>query len=114
MEIQDFTITRGDTWERTMHFYDEDGCIDISGWTVFFTCKEKVTDVDASAKISKTITVHSDPTRGESIILLTSTDTNLTPGSYIYDIQIKSESGSVLTIVTGNITIQYDVTQRTS
>ena len=60
-------IKRGDTKTYTLYFVDEDEApIDITGWTVFFTAKNKPSDNDASAVISKTITSHSNPTAGET------------------------------------------------
>jgi len=115
MNTQNFTITRGDTWERVIYFKDDDEvAIDITGWTIFFTVKEKVSDEDASAKISKTITTHTDPTNGESKITLTYTDTALTCKNYIYDLQVKTDEGEIKTLLEGVITIKQDITIRTS
>ena len=76
--------------------------------------KEKVSDEDASAKISKTITTHTDPTNGESKITLTYTDTALTCKNYIYDLQVKTDEGEIKTLLEGVITIKQDITIRTS
>ena len=115
MQQVNLEIKRGDSKSYTLTFKDDDGAlIDITDWTIFFTAKETVTDTDANAKISKDITSHTDPTNGETQIQLNSTDTNLTPGNYIYDIQIKKDTGEINTIVEGTLTITKDVTQRTS
>jgi len=109
------SIKRGDTWSRTIYFEDEDGvAIDITGWTVFFTVKAKADDLDAAAVISKTITVFTDPTNGEAGISLTSTDTNQTIGSYLFDIQVKTNLAEIITVLEGILTITKDITIRTS
>jgi hypothetical protein len=72
-----------------------------------------MTDSDDNAKIKKTITTHTNPTEGETEIILSTTDTNLS-GSYVYDLQIKTATGSVLTMINGTISFIEDVTQRTS
>lgn len=113
MNIHDFEIVQKDTLTIPLEFYTDSGRVDISAWTVFFTCKEKISDLDAAAKISKTITVHTDPTNGETEILLTSSDTNIAVGNYIYDVEIVY-SGEVKTILTGTITILSDITIRIS
>jgi len=114
IEQVSLSIKRGDTKRYTVYFRDEAGSlVDITGWTVFFTVKENITDTDPNAKISKTITDHSDPTNGESTIELTSVDTNL-DGNYLFDIQIKRASGDINTILEGMIVFTKDVTQRTS
>lgn len=108
-------IKRGDTWSRTMYFQDANGSpIDITGWTIFFTVKAKADDLDAAAVISKTITVFSDPTSGEAEISLTSTDTNQAIGSFLFDIQIKTNLGEIITVLEGIIDITKDITIRTS
>jgi hypothetical protein len=107
-------IKRGDTWSRTIYFTNDDNVpIDITGWTIFFTVKAKADDLDAAAIISKTITSFSNPTAGEAEISLTSTDTNQTIGSYLFDLQVKTNLNEIFTVVEGIITITKDITIRT-
>lgn len=108
-------IKRGDSKIYTIRFVEDDtqAAIDITGWTIFFTVKENVEDTDANAKIAKTITAHPNPTGGESQIELTTSDTNLI-GNYLFDIQIKKDSGEIKTITEGIISFTKDVTLRTS
>ncbi len=113
MNIYDFEIVREDTKKIPLEFCTDSGHVDISTWTIFFTMKEKITDTDVNAKISKTVTSHTDPLNGYTEILLTSSDTTQTPGNYIYDIQIKY-TGEIHTILSGTITILSGVTIRTS
>ena len=109
------SIKRGDSWSRTLYFQDGDGNpIDITGWTVFFTAKAKADDLDAAAIISKTITVFTDPTGGEAGISLSSTDTNQDIGSFLWDIQVKTNLGQIITVAEGILTITKDITIRTS
>lgn len=107
-------ITRGDTKSYLLHFTDEN-TVDknITGWTIFFTvtCDLEAT-TDTNAKITKTITTHTDPTHGKSTINLTSTDTNLV-GDYYYDVQIKYD-GKIETILMGVITFNADASKRTT
>lgn len=107
-------IKRGDSVSYTLFFRDEDGVIiDITGYEIRFTVKEKITDTDATALtngISKTITTHTNPSNGETAISLTPTDTNLI-GSFVFDIQVKDVSGNITTILEGIINFSKDVTQ---
>ena len=115
IEQVSLSIKRGDTWSRIIYFEDIDGNrYDITGWTVFFTAKAKADDVDASAVISKTITTFTNATNGEAEISLTTTDTNQTIGSYLFDIQVKTNLNEIITVLEGIITITKDVTIRTS
>jgi hypothetical protein len=108
-------IKRGDTWSRTIYFEDSDGnSIDITGWTIFFTVKENADDLDADAIISKTITTFPNPTAGEAEIVLSPTDTAQVIENYLFDLQIKTNLGEIVTVLEGIITITQDITIRTS
>ncbi len=115
-EIQyvDLKIKRGDSKTWTLYFsVKKTGeIISISGWTVFFTVKEKITDTDDMAKIKKDITSHTDPSAGKSQISLTSSDTSITPKNYLYDIQILKNTGEIKTILEGGFIVTQDITQR--
>jgi hypothetical protein len=61
--------------------------VNISGWYVYFTVKADWNDADSSALISKS---YQFPSNSESIggigyLSLTTTDTNITIGEYVYD-----------------------------
>lgn len=107
---------RGDTFIKILYFKDGSGAvIDITGWTIYFTIKDNIDDIDADAIVSKTITEHDDPTNGKSIVLLTASETNALDGDYVYDIQFKKDDtgGTVYTMMQGEISFSKDVTRRT-
>jgi len=111
-------IHRGDTRNLDFNFTDSTGAIiDITGYTVFLTVKAVIDNdlTDNSAIIKKTVTSHTDPTNGVTVVSLTSTDTNQTPGSYLYDIQLKSPAGDISTGAEypAKFIILSDVTRRT-
>ena len=107
-------IKRGDSWSRTIYFQDGDGNpLDITGWTLFFTAKAKADDPDPGV-ISKTITTFTNPTGGEAGISLSSADTNQVIGSYLFDIQVKTNLNQITTVLEGILTITKDITIRTS
>lgn len=87
--------------------------LDITGYTIFFTVKAMASAEDSTAIIQKNITEHTDPTEGESLITLTSTDTDQTAGEYWYDVQIKSPSGNITSCEAGKFEILQDITKRT-
>ena len=91
---------------------------DITGWTIYFTVKENMNDDDTEsgggeAKIAKDITIHTDPTNGQTLITLSSSDTNLTPGNYYYDIKYKDDEDNIAVLFRGRIKIIKPVTTRT-
>ena len=109
-------LIRGDTRNIQVTFKDTDGSVlDITDCTVFFTVNASdnpLTDVDAV--ISKEVTAHTDAEAGISTIELTSSDTEVTPGSYYYDIQLKDTANAILSSYSSNLTIVADITRRTS
>ena len=74
----------------------------ITGWTIYFTCKTNMKDSDNNAKIKKDITAHSDPINGKTLIELSTTDTDLI-GSYYYSIDYKDDDDNVGILFTGRI-----------
>jgi len=110
--MNDLQIYRGDNKTWTMLFKDgatPPVAIDITGWTIYFTVKEKDSDSDADAKITKTITSHTHPTSGESEIILVPTDTKDLKGNFYYDIRIKKVDSTILTITTGTLEVLKNV-----
>lgn len=108
-------IMRGDDIIYTVTLVNDDGTNpNITGYTFYFTVKEKFTDSDNEAKIAKTVTSLSDPTHGTMTFTLTHTDTNLAPKTYVYDIQFKDGSSLITTVLYGEFTILPDVTKRTT
>jgi len=105
------SIKRGDTWSRGIYFQDANcSPIDISGWELRFTVKAKVDDPDSSAVIAKVITTFPNPTAGEAELELTPVDTNQVIGSYLFDIQVKTNNDEVYTILEGIINFGKDIT----
>lgn len=91
---------------------------DLTGGTLFFTVKDKdaldvvnLTDSNAVLKKEGSIT---DTHTG--VIAIGATDTqNLTPGSYVYDVQFVDALGKTYTLFdTAQCKITADVTQRRS
>lgn len=89
--------------------------VDLTGATVFFTAKPELTDDagDTTAVIAVETTSHTDPTAGRTVIELSPTDTNVEPGIYYYDIQIKKADGQIASIPARKMRIWADVTRRT-
>jgi hypothetical protein len=109
------TIIRNDDVVLTATFTDADGnAIDLTGSKVYFTVKENESDADADALITKEVTSHSDPTAGETQISLNPTDTNVDPGTYFYDLQVKNSLGTIQSTSSDKITIRQDISSRVS
>lgn len=113
--MADLEIKRGD--DKTIRFLYQNssgGAINITGYTIFFTVKSEIDDdaTDGLAVISKTVTSHTNPTAGITNIVLTDTDTNVTPGIYVGDIQVKDTSGNIVSSDRFTVSVVGDVTRR--
>lgn len=108
----DITLIRGDN--SSINFTLEG--VDLTGATVFFTAKSAIDDdaTDSSAAIAVEVTDHTNPEAGETVIPLTSSDTDVTPGQYFYDIQVKKGDNTITSIRYRKLEVIADITRRTS
>jgi hypothetical protein len=96
------------------YFYDEDDClIDITGAEVYFMVKATPSTVDASASISKKITLLTSPLNGNTEIELTSAESVSLLGNYIWQMKIKLNSKWYI-VGEGNISFQKSIISRDS
>jgi hypothetical protein len=111
----DIDIIRGDSSSIDFTLTDNGSPVDLTGATVFFTAKPALSnDVsDNTAVISVEVTDHSDPTNGATVIPLSATDTDVTPGEYYYDIQVKKLDATIVSIRARKLEVFADVTRRT-
>ena len=109
--MSDLSIYRGDDATITLTVKDSSGSVvDITGFTFWITVKVNASDSDENASIQKTVTNHTDPTNGETQIILDNNDTAINIGSYIYDIQMKDGNEKITTLTKGAFRILRDVT----
>jgi len=107
------SVYRGDDFSRQLIFTDGDGvAINITDWVIFFTVKKNENDADVDAIITKDVSVHSNPAGGISAIILTDTDTEVSPRIYWYDIQVKTDTGAIRTITKDKFEVHTDITRR--
>lgn len=95
-------IRKGDSGLINLIFYETDDTsdsgtrTDITDSIVYLTVK--VPAEDENIIIQKIVTLHEDSINGVTAIELTSEDTNITPRTYYFDIQISMPDGQVNTI----------------
>jgi len=105
---------RGDDRNYNLIFVDEDdAALDITGWTIFITVKEKLTDADDDAKIKAVGTI-TDAAGGLASFTFTAAQTYDLDGNYHYDIQIKKADGKIFTVTSGKVKVKKDTTRRTT
>lgn len=107
-------VIRGDTRRVNITFLDTDGStpLNLTGGTVYFTVSSSDNpSSDSSALIQKTATSFTDATAGEHTFTLTHSDTDITPGTYWYDVQFVDPVGNYLSSYRGKFIMQSDVTR---
>ena len=119
--LVDLEVVKNDTKTWKLTVTDADGtAIDISGYLVFFTVKQNLSDEDVNAIIKQNVVCPSDADSIAGIcrIALTSTDTNVAIGTYYYDIKMQKNSGGTIvwrkTIATGKFRVNLTATKRTT
>lgn len=101
----EISVPQGNTRTLAITYTDNDEiAIDITGWTVIFMVKTTYSDVDASALITKTASI-STPTAGIASVSLTTADTSLAVGNYVFDVKATTTNGQVYTAPVGNFKI---------
>ena len=126
---QQLTMSRGDTFVRDIQVTApppgappgaQPVPVDITGWTLWFTAKYNLADVDAQAVAQlSTLTsgiVLTTPTAGKAEITMPPGATvNFAdaPVSIYYDVQAKDLSGRIFTVERGVIVVTPDVTRTT-
>lgn len=117
MSIKDFY--RGDTKKYRLKVRDKKtgNPISVDGGQLFFTLKQSKTDSDEDAILQESTTgSEADPSDpiGEIEMTLSSSETNVTPGSYYYDFQFVSSSGEVYTLLADKVKVLVDITRSTT
>lgn len=99
MTDDSITVIRGDTPTITVVVKDSTGTVvDLTNYIMKFTVKRSTADTDANAVISRTMTV-STPTNGTGVVQLNTTNTDLPPRKYYYDVQINNSTTDVHTVI---------------
>lgn len=109
-------ITQTDTKTYKVTITESGVAVNIAGHLLFFTVKEKLSDMDSSALISKTVTCpnNTDSQAGIGYIVLSSSDTNIAAGNYSYDMKYQNTISFRKTIVSGQFRVNTTVTKRIS
>lgn len=113
-------LYRGDTKDYLFTVTDGVNPIDVTGWTIWITFKLRETDTDLEAVMQVSHTVGDNITDsgpgGTFTVSLLATDTDITPGTYYYDIQrvIAGPPEKIRTLEKGKVKIVADITRSTA
>ncbi len=113
MTSTNLVLHRGDSLDLYFEFTRDGVAVPISGWVFFLTIKRNITDPDASAVVSKTVTTHTLASLGKTTVSATASDLDGLSGVYGYDVQVKKPGNKIKTVISGSITFIRDYTRRT-
>jgi len=106
MQNTHLNLVQKDTKIYTFTIKNSGVAVDISGWSVYFTVKSNLEDLDADALILKSYVFPTDATSalGIGYLALTSSDTNVDACVAYYDMKF-ADTGYRNTFVRGKINI---------
>lgn len=100
------SVYRGDSADINVSVQDSNkNTFDLTGFSAVLTVKKKATDETIQIQSTGTI---DEPTSGNIVFSISSTETDILVGMYVYDIQIAS-STKVYTVVKDRFEIKQDV-----
>lgn len=99
-------LVKKDTKTYTIRLTRNGSAIDISNWSIYFSVKSDWNDLDASAKILKTVLLPSnaESEAGIGYLSLTSDDTDLDIGEFYYDLKL-IDTGYRQTVMRGKLVV---------
>jgi hypothetical protein len=112
------TIRRGDnaTLKVTVYKGVTTTVADLTGSKLYFTVKQRESDADSKAVLSKTSDAGggmaiSEPLSGEVLITISAEESrSLLTGTHWFDIQLKDSLDRIYTVLAGNVVVDADVT----
>lgn len=111
--VVNLEAVRGDDFSLNFSMKNtNDEPVDITGWVFSMTIKDKTSRDDEDAVFQKDVSVHTDPINGKSILTITHVESYELHGVYKYDVQIKTSTNLVKTLMYGTMKFIEDVTRR--
>lgn len=111
----EISLFRGDTDEITVTVVDGNGDVfNLTNFTMKLTVKNNATDNDTDAVIGPLTATISTPTSGIGVISISTTNSNISQGKYVYDVQINNGTSVVKTVIKSTFEIKEDVTKAAS
>jgi len=103
---------RGDSDPKGFIIQDSAGvAVDITGFAFKLTVNSEKTPTDQVNEQFSIIGVLTDASNGKVSFAPSITDTDITPGTYFYDIEQTDGAGSISTLIVGKVLIVQDITK---
>lgn len=115
--LHNFLCNQGATFRRTLTWTDSaKKAIDLTSYTARMQVRSSVesstTIIELTTANSRITLGTTTETKGQVTLLLSATTTaGLTPGQYVYDLELVSAGGEVTRLVEGNFVVKAEVTR---
>lgn len=112
------TFKRWDQFTTSITVKDSEWtAIDITWATIYFIIRDSnnpdsLNDDDTGVKLKKDITSHTDASNWITSIAFTSTDTDIEPDEYYWEIQVSFSNNDIYSSATGTVTVENDLNKR--
>ncbi|MFW6172433.1 MAG: hypothetical protein ACOC5T_01695 [Elusimicrobiota bacterium] len=108
-----YRIVRGDTFEEQLELVDNEGEKITDEWTWRFTVRKTLPDTDVTDDTDEDVLISKSGTftNGEDTLEVSPEDTDIEPGEYYFDYQLKKPNGSVYSTFYGDFIVEYDITR---
>jgi hypothetical protein len=107
----DLNLYQGDDYDGTVLVQHEDGTpADISGYTARSQIRRAIADEDPEVAVEITTTVVSP----EVFLHIPHDITATLSGAYVWDLQLTTPSGTIITVAKGKVKLTYEVTRATA
>lgn len=109
----------GDDYDHSFTLQQDSVAIDLTNGTVWFTVKESSVEEDTDALLAydsgtPTDLEITDAAAGELTVHFQAADTANLEGQWLYDLQVKLQAGTVITMARGTIEFLENLTRSTS
>jgi hypothetical protein len=112
--VSDLRVKRGDSIPLTVGpILQADGDVqDITGYTITFTAKDRLSDADGAAIITQGGTITDGPA-GLGLVTIPPASTSgfTTDRALHWDVQIRDPAGATKTVDSGKLIVERDVTR---
>ena len=106
----ELSMKRGDSTTFRITIQNNGAVFDVTGYSCKLTVKEQKSDSDANAIIGPITGVIFDAANGLVDFTISTSDSDVEPGSYFYDVEITS-GGNTHTVLESIFTVELDVSR---
>ena len=111
--LYNFAAEQGATLERVITYTDpDDAIINLTGYTAVMQVRPTAASATVILELSTGDGITINGSVGTLTLLVSASDmTAITPGNYVYDLEITAPSGKVTRLIEGKFAVKAEVTR---